>query len=305
MNPKPSAKQAQGYVLLALLLMVALLFLTASVAVPRALVQGQREKEEEMVFRGEQYTRAIGLYYKRYGRFPQKLEELVEPKNNVRFLRQLYKNPTSRDGAWRLLRVAPDGTILGSVMLRSRLGLIAPGAGGSLLPTTGAGSTGAPQRPQRTPGGGAATTLAPPPETAPEVTPLEPDQQVSPPPGQAPEEQPGIPPETPQPPSQEQPPQTEPPPPESQPLAPARQEVAPAPTVPEISEAQAIGSGIIGVAGKSSRPSVRVYRKGTRYVEWEFLFDPMAEARQAIERGQRQAQPGLGAQTPQSKRPQQ
>jgi hypothetical protein len=75
--------------------------------------------------------------------------------------------------------------------------------------------------------------------------------------------------------------------------------------VPEISEAQAIGSGIIGVAGKSSRPSIRIYRKGTRYVEWEFLFDPAAEAREAIERGQRQAQPGLGPGTPQSQRPQQ
>ncbi|HEY4682298.1 MAG TPA: hypothetical protein VIH17_03500 [Candidatus Acidoferrales bacterium] len=281
MRRKAAAHLERGYALLILLLMVALLSFAAAVAVPRALVQGQREKEEEMIFRGEQYARAVGLFYKRFGRFPAKLEELVEPKNNIRFLRQLYKNPMSRDGEWRLLRLAPDGSILGSVMLRSGLAAVAPVGGAGLLPTTGAGPTG-PLQPYPQP----------------------PDVQATPAPEPGPEEPPRAPREEEQEAAEEEyegdvgPPGTPPPPasprtPRQRPLPP----FPPSPTVPPtgtgapgISPTQAIGTGIIGVAGKSNRRSIRVYKNGTRYMEWEFLYDPAAEARAALERGLKQGQ---------------
>ncbi len=286
MSRKLAVHPEHGYALLILLLMVALLSFAAAVAVPRVLVQGQREKEEEMIFRGEQYARAIGLHYKRFGRFPSKLEELVEPKNNIRFLRQLYKNPMSRDGEWRLLRVAPDGSILGSMMLRSRLGAIAPVGGGGLLPTTGTGPTGPPQPGPQTP--------SPPPRLAPEPAP---EPTVEEPPQPPPEGEGEVaPPETQQPPAPPQtPPQREPPlPPSASPTVPPTSTSAPG-----FSAAQTIGSGIIGVAGKSNRRSIRIYKNGTRYVEWEFLYDPTAEARAALERGLKQGQSQQGQQLPQ------
>ncbi len=290
MSRKAAVCPERGYALLILLLMVALLSFAAAVAVPRVLVQGQREKEEETIFRGEQYARAIGHYYKRFGRFPSKLEELVEPKNNIRFLRQLYKNPMSRDGEWRLLRVAPDGSILGSMMLRSRLGAIAPAGGGGLLPTTGAGPTGPPQAQPRPPGPAGGGAGAPPPHREPAPDPTGGEPPPSPPEG---EEEvtpaPTPPPETPRPPG----PQPSPPPSPS-PSAPSTGTEAPG-----FSAAQAIGSGIIGVAGKSNRRSIRIYKNGTRYMEWEFLYDPAAEARAALERGARQTQ---GQPTPQPQR---
>ncbi len=283
-------RRERGYALLILLFMVALLSFAAAVAVPRVLVQGQREKEEEMVFRGEQYARAIGLYYKRYGRFPQKMEELVEPKNNIRFLRQLYKNPMRRDGQWRILRVAPDGTILGSMMVRSRLGVIAPAAGGGLLPTSGAGRTGAPQAP---PAALPALPSYPPPQLAPEPSAGEP-QQVPQPPGEG--EQESAPGETQQPPLEAPPETPAQPEPEAAPPPPPPTPTPVEAEVLEVTGARAIGSGIIGVAGTSYRASIRVYNKGTRYVEWEFLYDPTAEARAALERGLKQGQSPPGQQ---------
>ncbi|MFQ5817370.1 MAG: hypothetical protein ACE5H2_05350 [Terriglobia bacterium] len=117
-----------GYALIILLLVAALVLILLGAEVPRVLTQGQREREEELIFRGEQYRRALALHYRKYARLPLKLEELVEPTNNLRFLRQLYPDPMSADGEWRLIRVGPLGEVVGS-HTRERIQLQAPGAG--------------------------------------------------------------------------------------------------------------------------------------------------------------------------------
>ena len=54
----------------------------------------QREKEAELVFRGEQIARAIGLYQRRFANAPApSLDFLVEQ----RFLRRKYKDPIAND----------------------------------------------------------------------------------------------------------------------------------------------------------------------------------------------------------------
>ena len=65
----------------------------------------QREKEAELLFRGEQYREAIASYYKKEQRYPQSLEELLEDKRYpmpVRHLRRLYRDPSPgrRNGRW-------------------------------------------------------------------------------------------------------------------------------------------------------------------------------------------------------------
>lgn len=112
-----------GYALMTVLLLAALVLILLAAEVPRVLTEGQREREEELLFRGEQYRRGLGLYFRKYGRFPLKLEELVEPKNNIRFLRQLYPDPLTADGRWRLIRVGPLGELVGSETRRGRLQL--------------------------------------------------------------------------------------------------------------------------------------------------------------------------------------
>ena len=90
-----------GYVLLALLLIIALMIIAAAAALPAISFDIKRDREEEMIHRGVQYERAIRTYYKKFGRFPTKIEDL-ESANNLRFLRKRYKDPIT-GGDFKLL----------------------------------------------------------------------------------------------------------------------------------------------------------------------------------------------------------
>ncbi len=81
-----------GYIMLTLLLAMALLIIFAAAIVPSITFDIKRDREEEMIHRGTQYSRAIRAYYKKFGRYPTKIEDL-ESANNLRFLRKRYKDP--------------------------------------------------------------------------------------------------------------------------------------------------------------------------------------------------------------------
>jgi type II secretory pathway pseudopilin PulG len=68
----------------------------------------QRDKEEELVFRGLQYAEAIRVFQVRFGRYPIRLEELIEVR--PRCIRQLWKDPMNDDGQWGLVfaQATPD-----------------------------------------------------------------------------------------------------------------------------------------------------------------------------------------------------
>jgi type II secretory pathway pseudopilin PulG len=80
--------------MLTLLLMMALLAIAAAIIVPTIKFQVERDREEELIHRGVQYSRAIRAYYKKFGRYPVKLEDL-ESTNNMKFLRKRYKDPVN------------------------------------------------------------------------------------------------------------------------------------------------------------------------------------------------------------------
>lgn len=135
-----------GYTLLLVMFMVAVMLVTAAAITPNLLTEGRREKEQEMVWRGNQYVRAIGLYYKKFGKYPTKIEDLTRSTNGVRFLRQAYKDPMNKDdGSWRFIYVGPNGQLIGSLkqvsLLQTTLSI--PGAGstlgGGLQPLTSSG----------------------------------------------------------------------------------------------------------------------------------------------------------------------
>src|SRR5579871_5556881 len=91
----------RGYILMTLLLMMALIIIGAAVVVPSITFEIRRDREEEMIHRGVQYSRAIRLYYRKFGRYPMKIEDL-ENTSQLRFLRKRYKDPiTGKD--FRLL----------------------------------------------------------------------------------------------------------------------------------------------------------------------------------------------------------
>jgi type II secretory pathway pseudopilin PulG len=67
-----------------------------TVAMPAWKQMTRREKEAELVFRGQQYVRAIGLFQKRSG--PGALPPSIDVLVNGRFLRKKFKDPiTSQD----------------------------------------------------------------------------------------------------------------------------------------------------------------------------------------------------------------
>jgi type II secretory pathway pseudopilin PulG len=108
-------KQA-GYSLLMAIFMVATVLILLSAAVPSILTQGRRERETELVWRGEQYERAIALYFRKFGRYPTNLDDLTKQTNGTRFMRKAYTDPMNKeDGSWRLIYVGPNGQLIGSL----------------------------------------------------------------------------------------------------------------------------------------------------------------------------------------------
>ena len=87
--------------LLMMMLFVTLMAIAAAAAAPSLIFNIQRDREQELIHRGVQYSRAIRNYVKKFGKYPTRLEDL-ENTNNLRFLRKRYKDPiTGKD--FRLL----------------------------------------------------------------------------------------------------------------------------------------------------------------------------------------------------------
>jgi type II secretory pathway pseudopilin PulG len=119
-------RKDQGYILLTLLLFVTMLVISMAIVVPEITFQIKRDREEEMIHRGVQYSRAIRRYVKRFGRYPTSLEEL-ENTNNQRFLRKRYKDPiTGKD--FKLLHVGEVQLMPGSGLAGATPVTAMPGA---------------------------------------------------------------------------------------------------------------------------------------------------------------------------------
>jgi type II secretory pathway pseudopilin PulG len=100
----------KGYALLMAMFLVATMIIMATVVTPNILTEGRREREQEAIWRGNQYARAIGLYYRKNGRYPQTVDDLVKGNLGVHFVRKAYTDPTNpADGSWRFIYVSPSG----------------------------------------------------------------------------------------------------------------------------------------------------------------------------------------------------
>ncbi|VVD88067.1 hypothetical protein PAQ31011_01479 [Pandoraea aquatica] len=79
--------------------------------------QRQREREADLLAKGDEIRRAIGSYYTSgpaAGRYPPSLDDLVVDKRQARtlhHLRRAYRDPMT-DNEWRTVR-SPDGGIMG------------------------------------------------------------------------------------------------------------------------------------------------------------------------------------------------
>jgi type II secretory pathway pseudopilin PulG len=132
----------RGYILLMLMLFITLLAIAAGVVAPSIAFRVKRDREEEMIHRGVQYSRALRRFVKKTGRYPSRIEEL-ENTNNIRFLRKRYKDPvTGKD--FKLLHVgevqlaSSPGVALG--VAASSMGGAAAGGGAGAAALLGAAS---------------------------------------------------------------------------------------------------------------------------------------------------------------------
>jgi type II secretory pathway pseudopilin PulG len=91
-----------GYMLLAVVVMIALILIALSVAAPVIAKDLRRDKEVESEHRAQQYVRGIRMYYAKTKSYPPSMEALLK-SNNIRFLRQKYVDPLTGKSDWRII----------------------------------------------------------------------------------------------------------------------------------------------------------------------------------------------------------
>ena len=123
----------EGFLLIGALIAIFLVLLVLSVAAPRMARELRREREVEAVHRGNQYVRAVQLYYAKFKRYPGNMEQL-EKSNNIRFLRQKYVDPMTGKADWRLIHVGEQKTTLKGFFGQPLAGIAMTGVGGSSIP---------------------------------------------------------------------------------------------------------------------------------------------------------------------------
>ena len=274
LHPIPRrCRSERGYILITLILFVALIAIAAVIMAPVIAFQVKRDREEELIHRGVQYSRAMKHFVKKFGRYPTRIEEL-ENTNQVRFLRKRYKDPiTGKD--FKILH-------MGDVQMSFGAGLAGAVPAGGLNPGLNPGGLvtpgGGPGGPAGLPNG-AMNTVAMAGGLASAINGANPGQAsagstfVTPSPGQNPPDNPDNEDATAGP-SQGQ-----------NPGAPGPG--APGPGAPgAFGAAATTGSGgpqvfgggpIVGVASTSKDKTIRVFNKKDHYYQWQFIYDPSSD----------------------------
>ena len=103
-----------GYALLFVLIAATVLLLSLTAVLPSVYQEGQREREEELIFRGAQYARAIASFHQKFQRYPTRIDELTKLTNGFRFLRKEFPDPMTPKGNWRFIHANAQGALLDS-----------------------------------------------------------------------------------------------------------------------------------------------------------------------------------------------
>ena len=114
-----TCRREHGFTYIMLLIAVAIMGIVLAGAATAWSTQRQREAEEELKFVGEEFRRAIALYYYRSPginpQYPRSLQDLVDDPRYPgvqRYLRKIYRDPLTGQKEWGLVR-ASDGGIAG------------------------------------------------------------------------------------------------------------------------------------------------------------------------------------------------
>ena len=227
-----------GFSMATVMVLTTILLVGLSEAVVSWQKAMQREREEELIFRGKQYIRAIGLWQRKFpGTLPTTIDALLNT-NNTRFLRKRWKDPITNSEEWRLIKMNPDGTISGLTIVPSTIStrdVSIPGA-----PTAGQRSTTSTPLSVSSMGSSPTGTQLGGPTIGTQGNPLN--------------------------------------------MGSVRA------SDPRRSTLQASGSpvlgGIVGVASKSEKESLKTYNGRNKYNEWEFYFIPQTQVQAGAPQGQ-------------------
>jgi type II secretory pathway pseudopilin PulG len=127
-----------GFTLVSLMVVIILMGIAMATIAPTWRYLVIRDREEELLFRGEQYQIAISRYQKKFNTLPTKLDELLKQK----CIRRLFKDPITRDD-FELIYSTPGGNVKASRLSpddQRRLSQ-AGQPGGSSMPIVGVVST--------------------------------------------------------------------------------------------------------------------------------------------------------------------
>jgi len=129
----------------ALLVAMSIMAVMLTVAMPVWKQMTQREREEELVFRGMQYAHAIGMFQRKYANaYPPNLDVLV----NEHFLRKKFKDPVTNDDFIPIIAGQNTGIGVGTAGASATPGAMPTAgatAGGRGAAAGGRGATTAPQ----------------------------------------------------------------------------------------------------------------------------------------------------------------
>lgn len=119
-KPSPGrVNRMGGFTYYALLIIVAVIGVTLAAAGEVWHLAQKREKEQELLFAGNQFRQALNSYYEnspgRERHFPSNLEDLLkDPRypSTKRYLRKIFRDPVTGSTRWGVLK-GPDGEIYG------------------------------------------------------------------------------------------------------------------------------------------------------------------------------------------------
>lgn len=106
---KVRRRQQRGFALLVVFLFAALVSFSLYQQLPRAAFESVRDKEQLLIDRGNEYKRAIEVFYAVNRRYPAELEDL-EKSADRRYLRRRYVDPMTGKNEWRIIHT--NGTFL-------------------------------------------------------------------------------------------------------------------------------------------------------------------------------------------------
>jgi uncharacterized membrane protein YgcG len=269
-NPPVTRSSESGYAFLMVMFMVVFMIIASQVALQNVVTQGHRLREEELIWRGNQWVRAIRAYYHKRGYYPRTAEDLEDGLPELHFLRPAaYKDPVNTaDGSWRFIYTNAAGQLIGSVRYATLQQMALMDLNGGQIPGGQQGaSAGVPVSTMASSSGSAGNGNG----DGSSSSPASSGGTAGASSGSAQSSAPN----------------------QGGASGPSGGGASPAQVVNPLAQLQPTGpvdgpvpgAFLTGVASKVDQASIKVYHGGEKYKKWEFIWNPIEDAAQAAQQG--------------------